>query len=129
MSARGATFRAHASDTLGYARVTEIAEADVAPVYDIEVSGPHNFVAEGIVVHNSEVVYHRNREDLEKLGVLFTDGGHYHAAGFLRLCGEGGIWLSSRGTLESDTLAVVSDFVGLDDTRLVLDWDGTTAVP
>ncbi len=72
-SARGATFGAHTSDTLGYARVIEIAEADVAPVYDIEVSGPHNFVAEGIIVHNSEVVYHRNREDLEQLGVLFTD--------------------------------------------------------
>jgi Fe-S cluster assembly protein SufB len=72
-SARGATFRAHTSDTIGFARVTEIVPEDVAPVYDIEVDGPHNFVAEGLIVHNSEVVYHRNREDLEKLGVLFTD--------------------------------------------------------
>jgi Fe-S cluster assembly protein SufB len=72
-SARGATFRAHTTDTLGFARVAEIEPADVAPVYDIEVDGPHNFVAEGVIVHNSEVVYHRNREDLEKLGVLFTD--------------------------------------------------------
>ena len=72
-SARGATFRAHTTDTLGFARVTEIEPEDVAPVYDIEVDGPHNFVAEGLIVHNSEVVYHRNREDLEKLGVLFTD--------------------------------------------------------
>ncbi|MFQ5522975.1 MAG: Fe-S cluster assembly protein SufB [Acidimicrobiia bacterium] len=72
-SAKGATFRAHTTESLGFARVVEIEEADVAPVYDIEVDGPHNFVAEGIIVHNSEVVYHRNREDLEKLGVLFTD--------------------------------------------------------
>ncbi|MGF1618963.1 MAG: Fe-S cluster assembly protein SufB [Acidimicrobiia bacterium] len=72
-SAKGATFRAHTTETLGFARVTEIEPADVAPVYDIEVDGPHNFVAEGIIVHNSEVVYHRNREDLEGLGVLFTD--------------------------------------------------------
>ncbi len=72
-SAKGATFRAHTTDTLGFARVVEIEAADVAPVYDIEVDGPHNFVAEGIVVHNSEVVYHRNREDLEQLGVLFCD--------------------------------------------------------
>ena len=59
--------------TLGFARVIEIEEADTAPVYDIEIDGPHNFVAEGIVVHNSEVVYHRNRADLEGLGVLFCD--------------------------------------------------------
>ena len=72
-SARGATFRVHTSATLGFARVVEIEEEDVAPVYDIEIDGPHNFVAEGMVVHNSEVVYHRNREDLERLGVLFCD--------------------------------------------------------
>ena len=63
------------------------------------------------------------------LGVVFTDGSHYHRAGFCRLISEGGSWLSNRGTMENDTLAVVSDFVGLDDTRLVLDWDGSTAVP
>jgi Fe-S cluster assembly scaffold protein SufB len=55
------------------ARVVSIEPADVAPVFDIEVAGPHNFVAEGIVVHNSEVVYHRNRADLEAQGVLFCD--------------------------------------------------------
>ena len=43
------------------------------PVYDIEVEGHHNFVADGFVVHNSEVVFHRNREDLEQQGVLFCD--------------------------------------------------------
>ncbi|HEX9856507.1 MAG TPA: Fe-S cluster assembly protein SufB [Acidimicrobiia bacterium] len=64
---------AHETKTLGFARVVAVEEADVAPVYDIEIDGPHNFIAEGIVVHNSEVVYHRNREDLEGLGVLFMD--------------------------------------------------------
>ncbi|HEU4750236.1 MAG TPA: Fe-S cluster assembly protein SufB, partial [Acidimicrobiia bacterium] len=33
----------------------------------------HNFVAEGVIVHNSEVVYHRNRDDLAAMGVLFCD--------------------------------------------------------
>jgi FeS assembly protein SufB len=62
-----------AESRVGYAPVVSVTEADVAAVFDIEVDGPHNFVAEGVIVHNSEVVYHRNREDLEKLGVLFTD--------------------------------------------------------
>ena len=58
---------------VGFAPVLSVTPADVSPVFDIEVDGPHNFVAEGVVVHNSEVVYHRNREDLERLGVLFCD--------------------------------------------------------
>src|SRR6266536_933531 len=72
-SARGTTLRAHLTEHLGFARVTGIETAQVEPVYDIEVDGPHNFVAEGLVVHNSEVVYHKVREDLEEQGVIFLD--------------------------------------------------------
>jgi Fe-S cluster assembly protein SufB len=35
------------------------------------VDGPHNFVAEGLIVHNSEMVYHSIRENLAKQGVIF----------------------------------------------------------
>ena len=72
-SAKGTTFRAHTSEMIGFVRVESIEPVGVEPVYDIEVRGHHNFVAEGFVVHNSEVVYHKNREDLEKMGVLFSD--------------------------------------------------------
>jgi Fe-S cluster assembly protein SufB len=61
------------SETVGFARVESIVSVGVEPTYDIEVAGHHNFVAEGFVVHNSEVVYHRNREDLEAQGILFCD--------------------------------------------------------
>ena len=71
--AHGTTLRAHVTDHLGFQRVTSILPVDVAPVYDIEVDGPHNFLAEGVVVHNSEVVYHQIQEDLEKQGVIFLD--------------------------------------------------------
>jgi FeS assembly protein SufB len=72
-SAKGTTFRAHTSDMLGFVRIDEIKPIGVEPVFDVEVSGHHNFVAEGFVVHNSEVVYHKNREDLAQLGVIFCD--------------------------------------------------------
>ncbi len=72
-SARGTTFRTHCTEHLGFARVTAITPYDVEPVYDVEVEGPHNFIAEGLVVHNSEVVYHQIREDLQEQGVLFLD--------------------------------------------------------
>jgi FeS assembly protein SufB len=71
-TAKGTTFKAHTSEMLGFVRIESIESVGVEPTYDIEVAGHHNFVAEGFVVHNSEVVYHKNREDLERLGVLFT---------------------------------------------------------
>ena len=64
-SSHGTTIRAHTNEWLGFERVKSIEPFAVEPVYDIEVDGPHNFVAEGLVVHNSEVVYHQIREDLE----------------------------------------------------------------
>jgi Fe-S cluster assembly protein SufB len=61
------------ADTIEVVSVEQICSAGVETTYDIEVAGHHNFVAEGFVVHNSEVVYHRNREDLAKQGILFCD--------------------------------------------------------
>ncbi|MEY2611137.1 MAG: hypothetical protein RLZZ128_1786 [Actinomycetota bacterium] len=72
-SAKGTTFRTHTSDMLGFVRVESIDSVGKELTYDIEVEGHHNFVAEGFIVHNSEVVFHRNREDLEAQGILFCD--------------------------------------------------------
>ncbi|HZX55058.1 MAG TPA: LAGLIDADG family homing endonuclease, partial [Ilumatobacteraceae bacterium] len=72
-TAKGTSFKKHASDMLGFVRVESIESVGIEPTYDIEVEGHHNFVAEGFVVHNSEVVFHRNREDLERQGILFCD--------------------------------------------------------
>jgi FeS assembly protein SufB len=71
--AHGTTIRAHTNEWLGFERVKSVEPYAVEPVYDIEVDGPHNFVAEGLVAHNSEVVYHQIREDLEAQGVIFLD--------------------------------------------------------
>ncbi len=56
-----------------YVKIDSITPAGTEMVYDIEVEGPHNFVAEGLIVHNSEVVYHKVRADLEAKGVIFVD--------------------------------------------------------
>jgi len=71
--AEGTTVSAHAGDMVGFVRIESIESVGSELVYDIEVAGRHNFVAEGFVVHNSEVVYHRNREELERQGILFSD--------------------------------------------------------
>nr|WP_274378144.1 Fe-S cluster assembly protein SufB [Oscillochloris trichoides] len=57
----------------GFVKIDSITPAGVEVVYDIEVDGPHNFVAEGLIVHNSEVVYHSLREEWQKMGVIFLD--------------------------------------------------------
>ncbi len=72
-SAKGTTFRSHVNEFIGFARIESITPAGTEPVYDIEVDGPHNFVAQGLIVHNSEVVYHSLKEEWEKLGVIFLD--------------------------------------------------------
>jgi len=69
--AEGTSFRNHVNEYFGYARIESIMPAGVEMVYDIEVDGPHNFVAEGLIVHNSEMVYHSILEHLEKQGVIF----------------------------------------------------------
>ncbi|TMC75017.1 MAG: Fe-S cluster assembly protein SufB [Chloroflexi bacterium] len=69
----GTTVRAHTNEFMGFARIESISQVGVAETYDIAVDGPHNFVAEGLIVHNSESVYHNIRKDLEKLGVIFMD--------------------------------------------------------
>jgi len=71
--ARGTDFRRHVNEWFGYVRIESIEPDGEAEVYDIEVDGPHNFVAEGLIVHNSEVVYHQVRKDLEEQGVQFLD--------------------------------------------------------
>ncbi|MCA2002200.1 MAG: Fe-S cluster assembly protein SufB, partial [Chloroflexi bacterium] len=55
----------------GYVKVDSITPVGVEEVFDIEVDGPHNFVAEGLIVHNSEMVYHSIQEHLAKQGVIF----------------------------------------------------------
>ncbi len=72
-SVGGTTIRTHCSESLGFVRIESITPVDVEPVYDIEVEGHHNFVAEGFVVHNSESVYHSVKEEITKQGVLFAD--------------------------------------------------------
>jgi len=72
-TAKGTSFKTHTSEMLGFVRVESIESVGVEATYDIEVEGNHNFVAEGFIVHNSEVVFHRNRDDLEKQGILFCD--------------------------------------------------------
>src|SRR3989344_4498330 len=70
-SAGNTSFRTHVNEFIGFAKIESIEPSGIKPVYDIEVENYHNFIAEGIIVHNSELVYHKIRKDLEDKGVIF----------------------------------------------------------
>ncbi|MBI5621213.1 SufD family Fe-S cluster assembly protein, partial [Candidatus Gottesmanbacteria bacterium] len=72
-SHHGSPIDSHISDEIGFGVVQKITPVGEEPVYDIEVEGHHNFIANGIVVHNSEVVYKSIQETLRKKGVVFLD--------------------------------------------------------
>ncbi|MBI1869553.1 Fe-S cluster assembly protein SufB, partial [Candidatus Gottesmanbacteria bacterium] len=63
----------HISEHIGFAPISEISHSGEEDVYDIEVEGHHNFIANGIIVHNSEVVYKSVQKALSAKGVIFLD--------------------------------------------------------
>lgn len=53
----------------GHAKIVSIAvDGDPVPVYDLTVDGSHNFVAEGVVVHNSNVAEQHKQLYQDTLG-------------------------------------------------------------
>jgi HK97 family phage portal protein len=56
-------------DGCGYARVCSVDRGEVSvPVYDLTIPGAHNFIAEGIVVHNSNISVQRQMAYTDSLG-------------------------------------------------------------
>lgn len=53
VSANGLNFKSKVNDEIGFARINKIGYIGVKPTYDIEVVGCHNFIANGLIVHNS----------------------------------------------------------------------------
>lgn len=72
-SAQGTCFRTHCSNSLGFAKIESIKYKGIEPVYDISVENYRNFVAEGIIVHNSDIVYHSLKKEWEDKGVIFEN--------------------------------------------------------
>ena len=67
------SFRKHTNEWIGFVKIDGIAPAGQEPVYDVEIAGPHNFVAEELIVHNSEAVYSSLKTELADMGVVFMD--------------------------------------------------------
>ena len=46
-------FKSKTNEEIGFARIEKIIPLEEKPTYDIEVEGFHNFIADGLIVHNS----------------------------------------------------------------------------
>ncbi len=77
-----------AEPSIEFGHVTRIEDAGTREVYDIEVNGAHNFVANGIIVHNSGInmkypsVYLKDKNArAEFLSIAYAGKGQYQDAG------------------------------------------------
>ncbi len=52
---KGFNLYAKFNEEIGFARINKITPMGIKPTYDIEVENCHNFVANGLIVHNSKV--------------------------------------------------------------------------
>ncbi len=80
--------RVNSTSRLVFARVTSVEVIGEEDVYDIEVEGSHNFVANGIVVHNSKVtmkypscLLEGDRAHGEMLSIAVAGVGQHQDAG------------------------------------------------
>ncbi len=88
LSSKGLNIRSKVNDNIGFAKIDKIIYTGVKPTYDIEVENYHNFIANGLVVHNSHVtmlypcsilIGERSRSDF--LGIAFANTGQNQDTG------------------------------------------------
>lgn len=86
--AKGWNFYSKTSEELGFARIDVIDYVGIKPTYDIEVEGYHNFISNGIVVHNSHttmlypasiLIGDRSKSDF--IGIAFAGNGQNQDTG------------------------------------------------
>ncbi len=88
VSAKGLNFKSKVNEEIGFSRINKLEYVGVKPTYDIEVENYHNFIANGLIVHNSRVtmlypcsvlVGRKARSDF--LGIAFAGKGQNQDTG------------------------------------------------
>jgi len=81
-TSKGLNFKSKTNEEVGFARIDEIKEMGIKPTFDIEVENYHNFVSNGLIVHNSKVTM------LYPTSILLGDGAKSDFLG-IAFAGEG----------------------------------------
>ncbi len=87
-SGKGFIFRSHTNEDIGFARIEEIIPLGEKETYDLEIERQHNFVANGIIVHNSKVsmlypcsILRGEGARSDSLGIAFAGEGQQQDVG------------------------------------------------
>ncbi|MEK6847603.1 MAG: Fe-S cluster assembly protein SufB [Nanoarchaeota archaeon] len=87
-TSKGFNFKSKTNNEIGFARIDEIKKVGVKPTYDIEIENYHNFIANGLIVHNSKVtMLYPSSVLLEKgaktdyIGIAYANQGQHQDTG------------------------------------------------
>ncbi|MEK6895819.1 MAG: Fe-S cluster assembly protein SufB [Nanoarchaeota archaeon] len=88
ISSKGMNFKSKANEEIGFVRINRIEEIGIKPTFDIEVQDYSNFIANGLIVHNSKVtmlypcsmlIGEGARSDY--IGIAYAGSGQYQDTG------------------------------------------------
>ena len=88
VSSKGLNFKSKTNDEIGFAKIDKISYIGIKDTYDIEVEKYHNFISNGIIVHNSgttmlypcSVLVGENSKS-DSLGIAFAGPGQNQDTG------------------------------------------------
>lgn len=87
-SSQGLNFHSKTNDEIGFSKISKILEIGTEPTYDIEVEQYHNFIAEGLIAHNSQTtmlypcsILRGEGARSDSLGVVFAGPGQNQDTG------------------------------------------------
>jgi len=85
---KGWNFNSKVNDEIGFARIDKINYTGIKPTFDIEVENFHNFVSNGLIVHNSGFtmlypcsILAGKRARTEMIGIAFAGAGQNQDTG------------------------------------------------
>jgi Fe-S cluster assembly scaffold protein SufB len=88
ISAEGMNFKSKTTEEIGFVRINKIQEIGLKPTFDIEVKDYSNFIANGLVVHNSKTtmlypcsILKGDNSKTEYLGIAYASKNQYQDTG------------------------------------------------
>ncbi|MCR4327716.1 MAG: SufD family Fe-S cluster assembly protein [Nanoarchaeota archaeon] len=87
-SSEGLNFKSKTNEDIGFVRIRKIKEIGVKPTFDIEIENHNNFIANGLIVHNSKLtmlypcsVLKGKNSKSDYIGIAYAGKGQYQDTG------------------------------------------------
>ncbi len=88
VSSKGLNFKSKTNEEVGFVKIKKIEEIGVKPTFDIEIEDYHNFIANGLIVHNSKItmlypcsVLIGENSKTDYIGIQYAGQGQYQDTG------------------------------------------------